>query len=1349
MYVTIMVSHMKNWRREISADEIRSIRRSLGLSQAEAGDLLGGGPRAFTKYEAGTTKPSSSVVSLLRLLQADPGALHILRGDAMPRVPARTSPFDVSGKHISALSSESLVDLLRKMLHAEAAANGIPAESIGVSSNISAPDGGEDGRIAWKGGPQRTQYLPARINQFQLKAGKMTPSKAAADVITGTGAVKQMVQNVLEKNGVYLMLCAQRYTQVLADARRERIIEAIRNAGLDIRNDQVHFYDADKIAAWATFHPGVAAWVLERTQPGLGAFRSLGHWAGRREHNESPWIEDDRLIVLRERLVKTVQTRQGVLHVVGLAGIGKSRLTLEALRRVDDGVDLTDLVIYAVESEVGSVEIVRYVQNCADSGMRAIVVVDGCLAKTRRTLARTVSHAVSGLSLITIEDEIPDGSLGHETIKVPVAPICVNEGIVDRALSSRHSEDRRRLIQFSKGFPTIAFSICNSWNDERGIARATEKDLVDEFVLGRASRHAETTLRAAMLLSTFGLIQYDYSTDDEIREVASLGDRISESELRFGIDDLLSRQIVRKHGRDVAVRPRPIALNLAERQWRKWSKATWDRVLVGETNAELKVKAARQLAMLNSSGGVAGQVVQHVCRPEGGLRGRQGIEQASHAELLPILAEINAESVLNVIDSALVEVAPNDLHDDIRREIVWALEKAAFSSGTFERGAGNLLHLAVRESEPWANNATGQFESLFPVYLGNTAADGTARLRFVDKALQTSDAGELGVVAETLLKAADTRHFSRYVGSETHGARAALNPWQPENEEARNYVRRCVERLIKIGQRDDAVGERVRKGLVRRVRSLVCFGLIDTVENVVRQIGSREEQPSEAMKRLGHCISFDAERIGSKTTDRVKALLWELKPSDLRVRARMIVTDMPWDYPCDERLKLDERDQRQREAIQELAIELIAKPDVLLSLLPGFSSGYQRKSYQFGMAIVQLSKSPLVWLDSIKCAVMEAAEPSYDLLLGCLVAIERTSPNAVTAFKEQAAVSSSLAPMLPELCLKLNRITKKDIRQVIAGLRSGLIRPERLMHWTIGGVLAKNPPSVVAPLFETTISLSAEAYAIGLDILDAYTHGDRTRLDKLRPQVLMAMEKMEDWPVSSLDGSAGRAFERIARWMLEKGRDDADSCHVALQLARRLTADIGHKTETLIQPSLPTLLARFPEIVWPLFGQAILSDPQTAWRFQFMLGDQSEHEIVTNIDRKERPVILCLPEESLFAWCHANPDTAPAFVAAVVPFLDDADSDVDRKIHPISLRLIEEFGDRENVLKGLKRSIYSFSWIGSLTTYFIRFLEPVQGLLGHPRAQVRSWARRTLHQLRTDMEACRNDDEEQAALWNL
>lgn len=73
------------------------IREALGLSQAEAGELLGGGPRAFTKYEAGTIRPAASVSNLLRLLEGSPAAAAALLGvKARPLEVERLGPLRVS-----------------------------------------------------------------------------------------------------------------------------------------------------------------------------------------------------------------------------------------------------------------------------------------------------------------------------------------------------------------------------------------------------------------------------------------------------------------------------------------------------------------------------------------------------------------------------------------------------------------------------------------------------------------------------------------------------------------------------------------------------------------------------------------------------------------------------------------------------------------------------------------------------------------------------------------------------------------------------------------------------------------------------------------------------------------------------------------------------------------------------------------------------------------------------------------------------------------------------------------------------------------------------------------------------
>src|SRR5216683_585803 len=51
---------------------IRAIRENCGLSQAEAGRVFGGGPKAFEKYEAGEVVPSGSMMRLLVLAAQRP-----------------------------------------------------------------------------------------------------------------------------------------------------------------------------------------------------------------------------------------------------------------------------------------------------------------------------------------------------------------------------------------------------------------------------------------------------------------------------------------------------------------------------------------------------------------------------------------------------------------------------------------------------------------------------------------------------------------------------------------------------------------------------------------------------------------------------------------------------------------------------------------------------------------------------------------------------------------------------------------------------------------------------------------------------------------------------------------------------------------------------------------------------------------------------------------------------------------------------------------------------------------------------------------------------------------------------
>lgn len=61
------------------ASRVRSVRKRLKLTQQEAGAIIGGGKRAFQKYESGAMAPSDAAVGLIEILARHPEEVETLR----------------------------------------------------------------------------------------------------------------------------------------------------------------------------------------------------------------------------------------------------------------------------------------------------------------------------------------------------------------------------------------------------------------------------------------------------------------------------------------------------------------------------------------------------------------------------------------------------------------------------------------------------------------------------------------------------------------------------------------------------------------------------------------------------------------------------------------------------------------------------------------------------------------------------------------------------------------------------------------------------------------------------------------------------------------------------------------------------------------------------------------------------------------------------------------------------------------------------------------------------------------------------------------------------------------------
>ena len=66
----------------LKPQEVKRIRTKIGLTQREAGTILGGGPNAFQKYEQDTVTVSKPMSNLLRVLERHPEEVEELRKHA-------------------------------------------------------------------------------------------------------------------------------------------------------------------------------------------------------------------------------------------------------------------------------------------------------------------------------------------------------------------------------------------------------------------------------------------------------------------------------------------------------------------------------------------------------------------------------------------------------------------------------------------------------------------------------------------------------------------------------------------------------------------------------------------------------------------------------------------------------------------------------------------------------------------------------------------------------------------------------------------------------------------------------------------------------------------------------------------------------------------------------------------------------------------------------------------------------------------------------------------------------------------------------------------------------------------
>ena len=199
------------------------------------------------------------------------------------------------------------------------------------------------------------------------------------------------------------------------------------------------------------------------------------------------------------------------------------------------------------------------------------------------------------------------------------------------------------------------------------------------------------------------------------------------------------------------------------------------------------------------------QLTLTLCGPQSPFGHAEAILSNRGSLLFRSFVEVNPVATSSALFGVMNNLSHEELSNisgDVRRNLVWAIEKLVFHASIFEESAWCLMLMASAENESYSNNATGLFAQLFRVSLSGTEADFGLRLRLLRSAMELGDINVDKAIIKALEASINTYGGSRIIGAEHQGTKAPLQEWQPKLwQEIVDYWDAVFDMLIKFVER--------------------------------------------------------------------------------------------------------------------------------------------------------------------------------------------------------------------------------------------------------------------------------------------------------------------------------------------------------------------------------------------------------------------------------------------------------------------------------------------------------------------------------------------------------------------
>jgi hypothetical protein len=1221
---------------------------------------------------------------------------------------------------------------------------------------INVADGGEDGLVSWEDGLEHTDWIPNRLTLFQCKATAMAPADCKKELcMKNSTQLKSRVEAVLDHGGSYVLFYGKGCKPKQQTPRLEKFREAIASAGKSYADSaDIRIYDASKIAVWVNCY--IPAVIAVRRWTGGHLPSALLTWVGWEQYEENKfefvsdsWL-DERIAELREYF--TASRRVG--RIVGLSGLGKSRLALEAFRSPQEKSTspqqqaLSDQVVYL---DAGSTDdnLPALVAGWRTQGLSGIFVVDNCEPEVHHQLAKEITHADSRMSLLSLDYNPDKIAYGQLRIVLQPAPHDLIRRMLKQAYQKLDESDVDRIVSLTEGFPQMAVLFADAHLSEASNFGGLDDDaLVSRLLWGRGMRN-DDAFAVIMSCAVFKHLGFKGEVAEQRNLVADSVAQVERNKFYEYAKGFIERGILEVRGRFVSVKPQPLAIRLAAEWWKRASPERAVALLTSEMPKGMAAAMYDQFAKLDYLP-EAQEIVRIICSKDGFYNSVESFESKKGANLFASLVEIDHKHTLGAL-ARIFGSSPREQLLEVGEQqysLIQALDKLCFWADTFPVASSLLLAFSAAKSKssnpPRFISTDGDFPRLFQAFMPGTQSSLTARLDVLRAELASPLNEHQKILIEALGQALETDSFGRPGGLDTQGSRRRLKDYHPSTwKEVFDYWRAVLKMLTTVACRseDDSLASLAREQVARRITGLARTPLLKEIKETIESIVEKKGHFREARKP----IMLARKNLGPKLMEEQREILdnlaRQLEPRSMSDRIRTYIThgESNGVQESDGQDDVDHGEQCAMALAEEFARDLSLWADNLAPLL----LERQDYGYSFGYRMGEVIDQPQTFFEVMVAAltILPLGVADVSVFRGFVAAVHAREPELVQVTLERFAGDEKLRFYTVSLMFGME-LREVDLQRALKLVKEGHVPALFLRNFAFFGRLSRLNQEQIKAFCGELLLYGVEGAWAALDIyyMQLVSHPDHWDVYRAKLREVVRFRGILSAPSSTSQLRAHYWEKTIERLLKEDeaGRDDELACLVAQEIVAASVSDRpNYSLHHDVKPILSLLLREYRDVTWPIFGDALIwKQDEGNSNLPDILGYGKYRyyaEAESKINGVRQDPLFDAPFDDLLDWCEQHQEQGVLVLTRMMPLLVKTRKDK-YEWHSFAAKMLERYGDRDDFRAIIEEKMSMFSWSESAIPHYQQRVKVLEQLLSHPNGKMRDWAAQKISDLKDALE---------------